>query len=118
MKTATTILLLAFTLIAVPHMAFASTLCAEQSKIKTMKLYNSESRIGLSFPSHPILTPRSAYRDRKYLDIWQSVSYARWSEKYNILRLAFVMDAKVDIYSSDHDCQGPQDEFTIELSLQ
>ena len=55
---------------------------------------------------------------RKYLDIWQSVSYARWSEKYNILRLAFVMDAKVDIYSSDHDCQGPQDEFTIELSLQ
>ncbi len=48
MKTATTILLLAFTLIAVPHMAFASTLCAEQSKIKTMKLYNSESRIGLS----------------------------------------------------------------------
>lgn len=116
MKTATTILLLAFTLIAVPHMAFASTLCAKQSKIKTMKLYNSESRIGLSFPSYP--APRSAYRDGKYLDIWESDSYARWSEKYNILRLAFVMDATVDIYSSDHDCQGPQDEFTIELSLQ
>ena len=45
--------------------------------------------------------------------IWEAGSQVRWLEKYTILKMAYATRSYVRISSSDNNCAGNMDEFTI-----
>lgn len=50
-------------------------------------------------------------------EMWGN-SYSRWGDRVGILLLAQSLQAQIRITSSDNNCQGNDDEFTIRICTQ
>lgn len=60
--------------------------------------------------------PLSLQWDKFGTRIWHN-NEVRWRDRLSLLRTAMALQQPIVITSSDYNCQGPSDEFTISLCL-
>lgn len=100
-------------------MAQAATLC-EKGRITVLEHSGGGGSVVLvatdKSPAANWQRYRTAANSSKYAtQIWQASSDTRWRDRLSLLRTAYALQQPIVISSSDGNCMGPMDEFTISL---
>lgn len=105
-------------LAVLPLAASASTVC-ERGRITKLELAGGgESIVHVATDRSPAANnlryPLSVNRSQFATRFWQTGD-VRWRDRLSLLRTAYALQQPIVIISSDWNCMGPMDEFTISL---
>jgi len=95
---------------------WAGTVC-EKGRIKILQLTNNASEFVVQGDdtSTSQLNKRNLGGTNYGTVVREDDSMERWNEKYALIKMAYATRSTIHIQSSDGDCAGPMDEFTINV---